>query len=343
MKLRKILSTAIVACLLITQVASLAYANEVPADATEQIEQTVQQEETKADIETVVDETADEKAVEETKEVKAEETKAEETVEAEPEGVKSGEIKEVKAEETSATDIVLTSELDDVIVTLKADKDAFNNEGELSLVVTPVEIEDTEAEIALEAVEKENVAKRMTYDITVFDGETEIQPVKEVKVSFELKSAPSGADGVNIYHHDEETGIEKIATEVLKEDAKAVDTAGSKASDKVADKNIEIKEVDDEELAQYDDVELINDVAVDATTDSFSLYTVDFTYKDKTISIAGDTAGNKLDDIVSQLGIGEKVEEATTYQDAECTEEVANGEVKNTEGDTLFSVYEIGN
>jgi len=273
-KIRKAISIAIMACLLVTQVATATWAEEVPTELTEMIEESAEQEETEANVETA-------ETVEENEE-------AEEKAEAEAE----------------AENIVLIAELDDVIVTLKADADAFEYEGELSLAVTPVDIEDTEAEAALDAVEKENVAKRVTYDITVLDDETEIEPVKEVKVSFELKEAPSGADGVNIYHHDEEEGIEKIATEVLGEDAEEAD------------------------------------VTVEAATDSFSLYTVDFTYKDKTISIAGDTIGNSLDDIVSELGIEEKVEEAAGYQDVECTKEAEDNEVKNTKGDTLFSVYE---
>jgi len=222
---------------------------------------------------------------------------------------------------------------DGMVVTLKAGNDAFEYTEGLSLeaIVVSDEVAE-EADKELEAKTKDdNVAKRVTYDIRVMHDGEEIQPVdgNKVKVEFTMSNIPSGADEVSVYHHNEETDeIETIVSETLTDDAAVL---------KTVTEDLEVSEDDDYSL---EDGDIIDDVTVEGETGSFSLYTVDFTYNEKTVSIDGGTTHNKLADVLTKLNITESIISAKAYQDVECTKPATDGIVTGEDNKQLFSVYE---
>ena len=195
-------------------------------------------------------------------------------------------IEEVKEETSEEKAIAFdqSKQIDDVLISVTANEGVFP-EG-ATLYAEKVEIKEVEDAISENRDENKNVAVSYTYDIKVLDSEgNELTPNGEVSVKFSLVEKIQEAVSVDVYHIDDELNVETLETTVSE--------------------NTEIEEVNTD---------------VEVTTDSFSYYTVEFTYNNLTISIDGDST-NKLLPILNNIGI--------------------NGEIQNVEvsNSNLFEAY----
>jgi len=216
----------------------------------------------------------------------------------------------ISIEKISMEKISLIGEAEDgMTVKLTAQPETFADSEGLSLEVNVADgslAEQAESDLE-EEMSGGNVAKRVTYDIRVMHDGEEVEPLegKSVRVEFTMPEVPSGIDSISVYHHSEETG--------------------------------EIETVVDEVPVPENTEEL----SVKGMAESFSLYTIDFTYKEKTVKIPGDSDHNELSEILSEVGITEEIEDVEVYASEDCSgEPEADGSVRNEEDDVLFAVFE---
>lgn len=161
---------------------------------------------------------------------------------------------------------IFTETVNDVVVTVKANKGVFPEGSTLSVVRVPVYIQRKVNE-AIEEVRNEdtNVVVSYTFDIKILDIDgNEVQPkdMNKVKVSFAHEKIQDSELSTNVYH---------------------------------------IKEEGNQLTAETLEVEIDGDTAT-VETDSFSYYTVEFTYGDKQYVLEGDGVV-KLDDLLTSIGI----------------------------------------
>lgn len=164
--------------------------------------------------------------------------------------------------------------IDGVVINVKAEAGTFPEGATLSVQkVSRRDQAKVEEAIENERSEATNVVESFTFDIKVLDKDgNEIQPSegKEVKVSFAHEKVQDTELSTNVYHIKEEGN------------------------------NLTVKPLD---------VETEGDTAT-VTTDSFSYYTVEFTYNDKQYVLDGGKTV-KLEDVLKTLGIEGEVKGVT--------------------------------
>ena len=178
-------------------------------------------------------------------------------------------VQEEIIEETVAFDE--SKQIDNVLISVTANEGVFPDDAILYAEI--VEIKEVEDAISENRDENKNVAISYTYDIKVLDAEgNELTPNGEVSVKFSLVEKIQEAVSVDVYHIDDELNVETLETTVSE--------------------NTEIEEINTD---------------VEVTTDSFSYYTVEFTYNNLTISIDGDST-NELLPILNNVGINGEIQ-----------------------------------
>lgn len=121
--------------------------------------------------------------------------------------------------------------------------------------------------------EDKKVAISYTYDIKVFDSEgNEIQPKGNVSVKFSLVEKLNDILNVDVYHIDDDLNVETLETSVSE--------------------NIDFEDLNTD---------------VEVETESFSYYTVEFTYGEIVMSIPGDSI-HALEDILEELNLVGNIE-----------------------------------
>ena len=181
----------------------------------------------------------------------------------------------------------------DVVVTVKAEPGVFPANAALSVTRVPV-YRQRQAEAAIGDVRDEdaNVAVSYTFDIKVIDPDTdeEIQPAdgQSVEVSFALAEAADDNLETSVYHvtEDEDTG--ELTAQTLEAEVDA-------------------------------DAETVT-----ATTDGFSLYTVEFTYNTLQYVMQGGTSV-ALSEILEAVGLRGEAQ-AVSVSDAALLEAYLNGD-----------------
>ena len=115
------------------------------------------------------------------------------------------------------------------------------------------------------------LAESLVFDITIYDKDhNEIEPNGEVSVQFfNERFADTNLD-TSVYHIDDNNNVTEL-------DYNYIDTDGNKCTENKA-------------------------VAVEATTDGFSLYTVEFTYEALSYVLRGDSSVN-LSEILTSVGL----------------------------------------
>ena len=222
--------------------------------------------------EPAIEEPVDAPAIEEPVEEPVAEESAEEPIETPDEAeILLAEPAEAEPVEEIETEVAFdqTEVVSGVAVTVQAEPGAFPANAALSVKHVPV-YKQRQADAAIEDVrdEEANVVVSYTFDIKVIDPETgaELQPAEgcEVAVSFALAEAADQNLDTNVYH-----------------------LTGS-GSDMTAEKLDAEADPDAE--------------TVTATTDGFSLYTVEFTYNTLEYVMPGDTAV-ALSEILNAVGL----------------------------------------
>lgn len=228
-------------------------------------------------------------------------------------------IRALAFEEASPSDSVMirSMNVDGITITLTAEPGVFPEDAELWIQ----RVEDETAEEAIEeAVEKErdrkaNVASNYKFDIKMLVGDEEIQPDTEkgvVKVTFTLEQEISDCLEANAYHIREAADGE-LTAENLGAEVKTVDEAQAEETGEIA---VTAKVVDagyDEDGAPEDGV-IEDDVSkkktqLEADTDGFSYYVVEFTYNKLQYVLPGDSS-IRLSEILKTLAIEGTVSEA---------------------------------
>ena len=184
------------------------------------------------------------------------------------------EIKDNKEIRTEAYPFSQSAQIDDVIITVSAEEGVFP-EG-ATLFVEKVEIKAVDEAIEEARDENKNVAVSYTYDIKVLDQYgNELQPNGKVSVKFSLAEKMQEALSVDVYHIDENMNTEILNTEV---------------SDNI------------------DNKDLNTDVEVE--TESFSYYTVEFTYNTLQYVLDGDST-IELSTILASIGLSGEVSDVS--------------------------------
>lgn len=182
----------------------------------------------------------------------------------------------VESDETETTEAVeaveepafdMTVSLDDVDVRVMADEGVLPVGATLSVSV----VDDVDTDELIDRGDNEIVALSTVYDITIFDENgQEIQPDGDVRVLFyDTRFADSNLTA-SVYHIEDEEAVELDYVFV--------------------DENDEITEDIDEMIA------------VEAVTDGFSYYTVEFTYEEMEYTLSGG-ADVALSEILNTLGL----------------------------------------
>ena len=182
----------------------------------------------------------------------------------------------VESDETETTEAVeaveepafdMTVSLDDVDVRVMADEGVLPAGATLSVSV----VDDVDTDELIDREDNEIVALSTVYDITIFDENgQEIQPDGDVRVLFyDTRFADSNLTA-SVYHIEDEEAVELDYVFV--------------------DENDEITEDIDEMIA------------VEAVTDGFSYYTVEFTYEEMEYTLSGG-ADVALSEILNTLGL----------------------------------------
>ena len=195
----------------------------------------------------------------------------------------------------------------DVVVTVKAEPGVFPANAALSVTRVPV-YRQRQAEAAIGDVRDEdaNVAVSYTFDIKVIDPDTdeEIQPAdgQSVEVSFALAEAADDNLETSVYHvtEDEDTG--ELTAQTLEAEVDA-------------------------------DAETVT-----ATTDGFSLYTVEFTYNTLQYVMQGGTSV-ALSEILEAVGLRGEAQ-AVSVSDAALLEAYLNGDAWYIRSLQAFSTKE---
>lgn len=218
-------------------------------------------------------------------------------------------------EETTSSDaeysdglFIREATVDGITITLTADPGVFPEEAELS--VETVEDEKTEEAIE-EAVEKErdetaSVASSYKFDIKMLVNGEEVQPDTSkgtVKVAFKLAEKVNDCLEVNAYHLKEDAKGE-LTAETLDTEVKTVEEAETENAVETADED-----------GVLPDGVIENDIkkkvtAIEAETDGFSYYVVEFTYDELQYVLPGDSS-IKLSAILEALAIKGRVSEAS--------------------------------
>lgn len=213
------------------------------------------------------------------------------------------------AEERFIREIVV----DGIKISLMAEPGVFPEEAEFWAAI--VEDEATE-EVIDEAIQKErdnnsNVALSYVFDIKMFLNGEEIQPDNNkgsVKIAFTLEEKITGCLSATAYHlKADPVGVliaEKLGAEVKtvekipEENAKAV---------KETKENVKAVGIDEEvsEDGSEDDAANIV-IRLEAETDGFSYYVVEFTYNELQYVLTGDSS-EKLSEILKTLDISGSV------------------------------------
>lgn len=182
----------------------------------------------------------------------------------------------VKAEETShihneGSSFVQSIEVDDVIITVSAEHGVFPD----GAVLSAQKVNDLEADKAVE--EKRESGKKVvssyTFDIKIPDengNELEPQEGQSVSVSFKMKEVTEKNLETDIYHIEEDKGV-----------------------------------ISAEELSFSEN----GDVLI-AETESFSLFTVEFSYRDLSYVLNGEER-IPLSEILNAVGLTGEVNDAT--------------------------------
>ena len=229
---------------------------------------------------------------------------------------------------------VFKTVVDGVRITVSADAGVFPEGAQLW--AEKVEDEATEEAIE-EAVEKErdnnvNVAYSIKFDIKMLVNGEEVQPDTEkgsVKVFFTLEEKISNCIDANAYHLKEDADGE-LTAENLEAEVKTVEEAAEEEKE-AGDNSETVKAVNANEDRVMEDGILVDDVSnkvtkLEADTDGFSYYVVEFTYNELQYVLPGDTS-IKLSAILRTLAIEGTVSEAVVSNEELFTVE------KDTEGD----------
>jgi len=255
-----------------------------PADGEEQPADGASAEEADEELEEQpADGASAEEADEELAEQPADGASAEEADEGQAQQPAEGEVSENETEsegeepggdETAPAAFDQTRVVNGVMITVKAGAGVFPADADLSVKWVPV-YRQLQADAAIEEVRGEdtNVAVSYTFDIKVIDPGTgeELQPAdgQEVEVSFALAEAADDNLESSVYHVTDEGG--SMTAEKLETDV----DAGAET--------------------------------VTATTEGFSLYTVEFTYNNLEYVMQGDTSV-ALSEILEKVGLTGAVE-----------------------------------
>ena len=177
-----------------------------------------------------------------------------------------------------------------VTITVRAEAGAFPAGAELEVSLVNLQAR-READEAIDEIrdEGQNVAASYTYDIKVMLNGQEIQPAEgyHVEVSFAMARAADENLEANVYHMTEDGG--ELTAEKL--------------------------DTDVDEIAE----------TVTATTDGFSLYTVEFTYDNLEYVMQGDTSV-PLTEILAELGLTGAAEAVSVSNDSLFDATFENGE-----------------
>ena len=185
--------------------------------------------------------------------------------------------------------------VDGIKITLTADLGVFPEEAELW--AEKIEDEATE-EVIEEAVEKErdnnvNVALSYKFDIKVFVNGEEVQPDTSkgsAKVTFTLTEELSKCLDANAYHLKEEADGE-LTAENLGAEVKTVEEASSEETVKeTVDTSKLMNTVGTDEDGVIEDDVTKKVTKLEAETDGFSYYVVEFTYNELTYELPGDSS-----------------------------------------------------
>ena len=217
----------------------------------------------------------------------------------------------IQSAEDSADSVIEQTEqsatVDDVVVTVTADKGVFPDGWEVEARKVTLQEENEVAE-AIDEVrdESKNVALSYTFDITIRDNNgNELQPDTSkgsVKVTFKMAEIANENLETEVYHVEE-------TDEGLSAEGLIIETAEDIYSDTEADK----KDVTEEAEKDIEEDEIV------VETDGFSYYTVEFTYGKLQYVLEGD----------------KRVELSVILDEVEIKE---NGEITKVEGsnDELF-------
>lgn len=166
------------------------------------------------------------------------------------------------------------TQIDDVIIKVSADEGVFPEGAVLSVLKVEIfEIDNETVEAIEQAVseardEQKNVALSFTYDIKVLDQDgNEFEPEGPVSVKFSLVQKMQDVLNVDVYHTGEDMVSEQLDTQVS-------------------------------ENTEEDDL----NTDVEVVTDSFSYYTVEFTYNDLQYVLEGDSTV-ELAEILNYVGL----------------------------------------
>ena len=260
---------------------------EAAEEATTEEETTIEEptEEETTEEETTEEETTEEETTEE--ETTQEETAEEETIgelleEAAEEPQTEPETEEISEEELPA--FFGNAQVEGVLVSVSAPEGVFPADAVLSVQSVPASVRQN-VESLIDSVRREDevVAVSYTLDIKVLDGAgEELQPKdgQKVTVSFSAEEAQDSNLKAQIYHISDAGFVQEMDTGVLYEE----ETIG------------------------------IDGCAVYAETDSFSYYTVEFTYH-KLQYILESGSSIRLSDILEELGLTGEV------TDVQCSNE----------------------
>ncbi|MBQ7147356.1 MAG: hypothetical protein IJR96_01255 [Pseudobutyrivibrio sp.] len=165
--------------------------------------------------------------------------------------------------------------VDGVCVTVKADEGVFPEGATLAVSkVSAPEEQAVEAAVEEKRADDKNVVESYTFDVKVIDKDgNEIQPDNskgQVKVSFTLEEVANDNLETDVYHVKGEVG------------------------------SLSAEELDSAEVGA---------TTVEATTDGFSYYTVEFTYNNLQYVMNGDTTV-ALSDILTTVGLSGNIESA---------------------------------
>ncbi len=184
-------------------------------------------------------------------------------------------------------------ETDGVWISVSAPEGVFPEGAVLSVKkISAAEQESADAAVDEQRDGKRNIAASYTYDIKVLasDGVTELEPADraKVRISFSLAEAADQNLDADIYH--------------VKEDEKSGELYAEK-----------LDVIPDEKVA---DDPVLNDpeTTVAVETDSFSYYTVEFTYEKMEYVLEGDSSV-PMSDILSAVGLKGEVTAAEVSDD----------------------------
>lgn len=220
----------------------------------------------------------------------------------------------------------LPVKVDDVYVNVSAEAGVFP-EGATLKVTKVTDLSKIQADMVVDKVDDstKKIAKSYTYDIKIIDkdGVTELEPLnnKKVNVTFTAKEVSDANLDTEVYH---------IVEEKIPEDKNKLDKEDDNLKLAKEDKNALVDEsrrvkITADKLSLLEEKDITNGTVKDSAflrdamnnketvavnTSSFSFYTVNFTYSDKTYVLDGGSI-TSLDAIKDAVGLVGVIENAT--------------------------------